>query len=101
MPPAHALAFAPDGSLWLHRLGVLERYGVDGGVMLVQQRFDAAKGWPSLQVHALAIAGDGSVWATSPRGLWHVDPTSNAIRRFDARDGLPSQEFMLRRRGER
>jgi len=92
--PIHALAFAPDGSLWLHRLGVLERYGVDGGVMLVQQRFDAAKGWPSLQVHALAIAGDGSVWATSPRGLWHVDPTSNAIRRFDARDGLPSQEFM-------
>jgi signal transduction histidine kinase/CheY-like chemotaxis protein/streptogramin lyase len=92
--PIHALAFAPDGSLWLHRLGMIERYDVDGGVMLVRQRFDAAKGWPSLLVQALAVAHDGSVWATSPRGLWHVDPRTTAIRRFDARDGLPSQEFM-------
>lgn len=93
--PIHALAFAPDGSLWLHRLGMLERYRVDGGVMLVQQRFDAPKGWPTLQAHALAVADDGSVWVTSPRGLWHVDPATKAIRRFDARDGLPSQEFLI------
>ncbi|WP_395682275.1 two-component regulator propeller domain-containing protein [Dokdonella sp.] len=92
--PIHALAFAPDGSLWMHRLGILERYRVDNGVMLVQQRFDAAKGWPSLQVHALAVAEDGSVWATSPRGLWHVEPQSKSIRRFNVHDGLPSQEFM-------
>jgi len=92
--PIHALAFAPDGSLWLHRLGMLERYSVDGGVMLAQQRFDAARGWPSLQVHALAVAADGTVWATSSRGLWHIDPPTKAIRRFDAHDGLPSQEFM-------
>jgi signal transduction histidine kinase/CheY-like chemotaxis protein/streptogramin lyase len=91
----HAIAFAPDGSLWLHRLGMLERYRVDGGVMLLQERFDAAKGWPTLQAHALAVAADSTVWVTSPRGLWHVDPHTRAIRRFDARDGLPSQEFML------
>ncbi|MGN6518479.1 MAG: two-component regulator propeller domain-containing protein [Dokdonella sp.] len=90
----HALAFAPDGTLWLHRLGMLESYVVDGGTMLVQQRFDAAKGWPTLQAHALAVAADGSLWVTSPRGLWRADPASRKIRRFDARDGLPSQEFI-------
>ena len=93
--PIHALAFAPDGSLWLHRLGFLERYRVDGGVMLLQERFDGTKGWPTLQAHALTVAADGSVWVTSPRGLWHVVPAAPAIQRFDARDGLPSQEFIL------
>ncbi|MBA8884569.1 hybrid sensor histidine kinase/response regulator [Dokdonella fugitiva] len=90
----HALAFAADGSLWLHRLGMLENYSIDGGTMLVRQRFDAAKGWPTLQAHALAVAKDGTLWVTSPRGLWRVDPVSRALRRFDARDGLPSQEFI-------
>jgi len=90
----HALAFAPDGTLWLHRLGMLESYVVDGGTMLVRQRFDAAKGWPTLQAHALAVAADGTVWVTSPRGLWRVDPLGKTVRRFDARDGLPSQEFI-------
>ncbi|HEY6941248.1 hybrid sensor histidine kinase/response regulator [Dokdonella sp.] len=90
----HALAFAPDGTLWLHRLGMLESYAVGDGTMLVQQRFDAAKGWPTLQAHALAVADDGTLWVTSPRGLWRIDPVRKQIRRFDARDGLPSQEFI-------
>jgi len=90
----HAIAFAPDGSLWLHRLGFLERYRVDGGVMRLQARFDGAAGWPTLQAHAMSVAADGSVWVTSPRGLWHVSPATGAIQRFDARDGLPSPEFM-------
>jgi len=92
--PIHAIAFAPDGTLWAHRLGVLEQYRVDGGVMLLQKRFDAARGWPSFNAHAMAVSRDGRVWVTSPRGLWRVDPRSNEIRRFDARDGLPSQEFL-------
>ncbi len=91
----HAIAFAPDGSLWLHRLGYLERFSVSDDVLLMQQRFDSAKGWPALQAHALTVAADGSVWVTSPRGLWHALPDTRAIQRFDARDGLPTQEFML------
>ncbi|MEO7430998.1 MAG: two-component regulator propeller domain-containing protein, partial [Dokdonella sp.] len=88
-----ALGFAADGSLWAHRLGALERYRIDGANAVLEQRFDASAGWPTLDAYALAVSADGNVWVTSPRGLWRADPTSKAIRRFDARDGLPSQEF--------
>ena len=92
--PMHALAFAPDGALWLHRLGALERYRISGAAAHLEQRFDAASGWPTLTAGALAVSADGSVWVTSLRGLWRVDGRSHAIRRFDARDGLPSPEFL-------
>lgn len=90
----HALAFAPDGKLWLDRLGALERYRIDAGVAYPEQRFDAASGWPTVSANALAISADGSVWATSSRGLWRVHDRSHVVRRFDTRDGLPSQEFL-------
>ncbi|NCT68680.1 MAG: response regulator [Rhodanobacteraceae bacterium] len=90
----HALAFAADGTLWLHRLGALERWRVDGATPVLAQRLDAARGWPSLRALALAVSADDSVWATSPRGLWRVDGATQEVRRFDARDGLPSQEFL-------
>ncbi|MEP7096597.1 MAG: two-component regulator propeller domain-containing protein [Dokdonella sp.] len=90
----HAFAFAPDGKLWLDRLGALERYRIDAGVAYPEQHFDAASGWPSVNANALAISADGSVWATSSRGLWRLHGGSRVVRRFDARDGLPSQEFL-------
>lgn len=92
--PTHALAFAPDGTLWLDRLGALERYRIDAGAGYPEQRFDAANGWPTVNANALAISIDGSVWATSSRGLWRLHGGSRLVRRFDARDGLPSQEFL-------
>ncbi len=92
--PTHALAFAQDGKLWLDRLGALERYRIDAGVAYAEQRFDATNGWPTVNADALAISADGSVWATSSRGLWRVHGGSHVVRRFDARDGLPSQEFL-------
>ena len=90
----HALAFAPDGSLWAHRLGALERWRIDPAGAHIEQRVDAARGWPSLVAAALAVSADGGVWVTSLRGLWRFDPASGQVRRFDARDGLPSPEFM-------
>ncbi|MEP7043582.1 MAG: two-component regulator propeller domain-containing protein [Dokdonella sp.] len=92
--PVHALAFAPDGSLWLHRLGALENYRLNAGAARLERRLDAADGWPTLTASALEVARDGSVWVTSPRGLWRVDGAAKTIRRFDVRDGLPSQEFL-------
>ncbi len=89
-----ALDFAPDGSLWLHRLGALENWRVDAAGAHLVQRFDHTRGWPTFNAYALAIAADGSAWVTSPRGLWKLDARTHAIRRFDARDGLPSQEFL-------
>ena len=90
----HALAFAPDGTLWLHRVGALEAWRVGAGSVARLQRFDSASGWPSLKASALAASADGKVWVTSSRGLWRVDPGSRSVRRFSARDGLPSQEFL-------
>jgi signal transduction histidine kinase/ligand-binding sensor domain-containing protein len=89
-----ALAFAPDGTLWTHRLGALERYRVDAQGARLEQRFDGNNGWPTFEADALAVSADGTVWVTSPRGLWRVDAKKNVVRRFDARDGLPSQEFL-------
>ena len=89
----HALAFAADGELWLHRLGALERYRIDGATALRSLRFEAGDGWPAMRASALAVASDGTVWVTSTRGLWRVDPKARAIRRFDASDGMPSSEF--------
>ncbi|MEO6688921.1 MAG: ATP-binding protein [Dokdonella sp.] len=88
-----ALGFASDGTLWTHRLGALERYRIDAGDARLQQRFDSSNGWPTFKADALAVSADGIVWVTSPRGLWRADATTQAVRRFDARDGLPSQEF--------
>ena len=89
----HAIAFAADGELWLHRLGALERYHVDGVTALRSMRFESGDRWPAMIASALAIAGDGSVWVTSTRGLWRVDPKARSIRRFDTSDGMPSSEF--------
>jgi signal transduction histidine kinase/streptogramin lyase/ActR/RegA family two-component response regulator len=88
-----ALDFARDGELWLHRMGALERYRIDGTTALRSLRFDATDGWPAMKVSALTIAADGTIWVTSGRGLWRVDAKTRAIRHFDANDGLPSAEF--------
>ena len=88
-----ALGFAPDGELWLHRLGALERYRIDGVTALRSLRFQSTDGWPAMTASALTVASDGSIWVTSARGLWRVDPKTRAIRNFDTGDGLPSAEF--------
>ncbi len=88
-----AVAFAPDGALWTHRLGALERYRIGPDGAQLEQRFDGSNGWPTFNADALTVSADGNVWVTSPRGLWRADPKTQALRRFDAHDGLPSQEF--------
>ena len=91
----HALAFADDGELWLHRVGSLERYRIDGVTALRSMRFEAPDGWPAMKASALTVGDDGCIWVTSSRGLWRVDPKARSIRRFDASDGLPSSEFRI------
>jgi len=89
-----ALGFAADGELWVHRVGALERYRLDGVTALRSVRFESTDGWPAMHADAMAIAADGAVWITSSRGLWRADPRTRVIRRFDTSDGLPSQEFL-------
>lgn len=91
--PVHALGFAADRSLWLHRLGALERYTQHDGALRLAERIASTDGWPAMQVSDLHVAADGSVWVASPRGLWRVDPPTRSLRQFGERDGLPSAEF--------
>lgn len=89
----HAFAFAPDGTLWLHRLGALEQYRLTDGKAIFLQRIDAADGWPTLIARGLELDSSGVLWVASPRGLLRVDPQTHAIRSFDSHDGLPSSEL--------
>src|SRR5690606_35112706 len=89
-----ALAFGSEGTPWTHPLGALEHWRIDGEQALLMQRYDNTRGWPTVAAHGLAVDARGDVWATSPRGLLRLDTKTQAVRRFDARDGLPSQEFL-------
>lgn len=91
--PVHALGFAPDGSLWLHRIGALEQWRFAAGHALRLRQVGAAEGWPPLKASGLVVDSRAQVWVSTPRGLWRVDPDSGKLRRFDADDGLPGPEF--------
>ncbi|MGA9342643.1 MAG: two-component regulator propeller domain-containing protein, partial [Rhodanobacteraceae bacterium] len=93
--PILSIAFAADGSLWLHRQGALERYRLRGDTLQLAERLAADDGWPTLSGGDIAVARDGSVWVTSPRGLWRIDASTRELRHFGADDGLPSQEFLV------
>jgi signal transduction histidine kinase/CheY-like chemotaxis protein/streptogramin lyase len=90
----HAIAFDGAGSLWLHRLGALERYELVKGTLRLVSRYGSAEGWPAMQVSGLRVAGDHSLWAASQRGLWRIDDEQRSIRQFSERDGLPSAEMI-------
>jgi len=89
----HALAFAPDGTLWLHVLGALEHYRFDGTALQPLDRMDAADGWPAQAIGSIQPDARGVLWIGSPRGLWRVDPARRTLRVFDANEGLASAEF--------
>ena len=90
----HALAFDGANTLWIHRLGALERYDLRAGILHRVDRFSSEQGWPAMQVSALHVAADHSLWAASQRGLWRIDPQHHSVRQFNERDGLPSAELI-------
>ncbi|MEZ5461013.1 two-component regulator propeller domain-containing protein [Dokdonella sp.] len=90
----HAIAFGAEDLVWLHRLGVLERYHLDDGVLARDLSFASSEEWPAMQVSDLHEATDGSLWVASQRGLWRIDADRGSIRQFSERDGLPSAELM-------
>lgn len=90
----HGLDFGPDGSLWLHRPGTLERYRpTAAGALEAAGRVTAAEGLPAIAGGGLMVDGDGRVWLTSPRGLFAWLPGAGTLLAFDEGDGLPGMEF--------
>jgi signal transduction histidine kinase/ligand-binding sensor domain-containing protein/ActR/RegA family two-component response regulator len=88
-----AFAFAADGSLWLHTIGMLAHYRYAGGALTSIARIDAAAGWPSLTAGGMQVDAQGFVWVSSARGLRRVDPATRVSRLFGISGGLASAEF--------
>ncbi len=82
-----------DGSLWLHSIGELMRYRVDGPSLTRILSIGSARGWPPVRAGGIIVDGDGVVWATTTRGLYAYDPALDQVHGFDQNDGLPSAEF--------
>ncbi len=88
-----AFAYAPDGTLWLHLPGALERFRDQAGKLESIERVDGKSGWPALTVGGMHVDAAGAVWVSSPRGLWRFDPRTRGVRQFGTQDGLASAEF--------
>jgi len=99
MTATHVLEFAfapePDGGLWVHTLGALERYDYRHGKASRTQRIGVAEGWPTLSAGGMQVDSRGRVWVTSARGIWQFDPAQRSVRQFDTHDGLASAEFTV------
>ena len=89
----YGYAFADPKTLWLYRLGALERYGWDGHALHLQTRVDQSQGLPVVESGGVIADARGDVWMTSKRGLLRFDAHVNRVRVYGVRDGLPSQEF--------
>ncbi len=93
-PTIEAFAFAADGSVWLHRLGALERHRVAASGLERIDTIDVDDGWPSMEARDLHVDADGNVWVSGFRGLWRVTPSTRRLRQYGDSDGLPSNEFV-------
>ncbi|HET8818191.1 MAG TPA: ATP-binding protein, partial [Xanthomonadaceae bacterium] len=98
--PRHVFGFdfAPDGSLWVHRLQGLSRYIRHGGRWQRDAGADAGSedGIPAVESGGLRVDGAGHPWLATPRGLFRWDPVARLARRFGVGDGLSTQEVVAR-----
>jgi hypothetical protein len=78
-PNVHAIAAAPDGSLWVAAGGDLYHLG-DGQ----WSRFN----WPDDWIGTMTVSPDGTVWVGSGDALGHFDPSSREWQTFTPDDGL-------------
>ncbi len=89
----YGFAFADSQTLWLYRLGALERYGWDGHSLNLQLHVDQRQGLPVVESGGVIADARGDVWLTSKRGLLRFDTLAGRVRVYGVRDGLPNQEF--------
>lgn len=83
----------PDGQVWLaapaRLVGLLWR----DGALQPRHEFGAGDGVPAVEALQLARDPGGALWLATPRGLWRLDPSAGALRRFGIGDGLAVQEL--------
>ena len=72
----NALAFAPDGRLWLGSLGGIDVY--ENGTRV--QHFTTAGGLPNYDVRSLTFSPDGVLWVGTALGVVRYDGSSWSLR---------------------
>lgn len=92
--PVHGLAFAADGTLWLHALGHLGHYEYTGHRLVELRSVGAGDGWPAVDAGGVAMDPQGVVWVNSRRGLLSFDPQTGQVTTYDEAHGLPAAEFI-------
>ena len=88
-----SFAFQDDSRLWLHRLSGLELWRRHAAGWQREKRLAVAQGVPAVESTGLQLDASGRPWLATRRGLFRIDPKSDAVRLFGVRDGLLSQEF--------
>lgn len=87
-----SLAVGSDSSLWIGTDGGgLNRYK-DGRFTIYMEK----DGLASNLVYGIVEANDGTLWLSTNAGLCRFDPNDTSrtrFKRFDTKDGLPSNEF--------
>jgi signal transduction histidine kinase len=93
---AFALAFDGPDTLWVQRLGGLERYRRGAAGWSRVERIDARFGMPAVAAAALLVDARGRVWITTSRGLYRWEPAHRNLRRIGPRDAGGSEEYLDR-----
>ncbi len=87
-----ALAFMPDGTLWLHEPGRLTQGRVDGSRFAPVATIGPEQGLPATHASTLVATAD-ALFIAGRRGLWRVDAAERRVRRYRRAEGLYANEF--------
>ncbi|MDQ3070155.1 MAG: ATP-binding protein, partial [Acidobacteriota bacterium] len=85
----------PNGLIWAGTAtgGVIRFATSESGAPSDFKSFSREQGLASELVHRVMHDADGMLWVATAEGLNRFDPRTNAMLRFDAADGLQSDEF--------
>lgn len=88
-----AFDFTDDG-MWMARPDGLEHYHYTNDGLALDDKIDASRGWPSINVVDLAVDKHQRVWIFGRDGLWRFDPSTSRFRELGLQDGLSNGEFL-------
>lgn len=90
-----SLRVAPDNTLWVGTFGGglnhLTSFSEEGIPNFEQ--FTELEGFPNGVIKAILIDNDHDIWASTNKGIVHLDAKSKQLTTYDYGDGLQSNEF--------
>ena len=81
-----------EGTIWVGtHLGGLNRFDPKTGLFSVTTNRD---GIPGNSIVGITSDQSGRIWLSTDKGLCRFDPRTKAIRNYDLKNGLPSNDFL-------